>query len=57
MLGYRPVDGVSISAPVTPVSSPPDFRRLDKSLSIATSGHESMRSSESNTENIEELEM
>ncbi|GAU31868.1 hypothetical protein TSUD_114790 [Trifolium subterraneum] len=57
MLGYRSVDGASISAPVTPVSSPPDSRRLEKSLSMARSRHESMRSSESNTENIEELEM
>lgn len=57
MVGYRSVDGASISAPVSPVSSPPDSRRLEKSLSIARSRHESMRSSESNTENIEELEM
>lgn len=56
-IGYRSVDGASISAPVSPVSSPPDSRRLEKSLSIARSRHESMRSSESNTENIEELEM
>ncbi|GAU48241.1 hypothetical protein TSUD_184210 [Trifolium subterraneum] len=40
MLGYRSVDGASISAPVTPVSSPPDFRRLDKSLSVPRSVHE-----------------
>ncbi|CAI0437785.1 unnamed protein product [Linum tenue] len=33
------------------------FRRLDKCLSIARSRHESMRSSESGTESIEELEM
>lgn len=59
MVGYRPVDGASISLPVSPVSSPPDShsRRLEKSLSIARSRHESMRSSESNNENIEELEM
>lgn len=63
MVGYRPVDGASFSLPVSPVSSPPDShshshsRRLEKSLSIARSRHESMRSSESNTENIEELEM
>lgn len=57
MIGYRSADGASISAPVSPVSSPPDSRRLDKSLSMARSRHESMRSSESNTENIEELEM
>ncbi|CAL5199715.1 unnamed protein product [Lathyrus oleraceus] len=57
MIGYRSADGASISAPVSPVSSPPDSRRLDKSLSMARSRHESMRSTESNTENIEELEM
>lgn len=57
MLGYRSVDGASVSAPVSPVSSPPDSRKLEKSLSIARSRHESMRSTESNTENIEELEM
>ncbi|XP_027341021.1 magnesium transporter MRS2-1-like isoform X4 [Abrus precatorius] len=57
MVGYKSVDGASISAPVSPVSSPPDSRRLEKSLSIARSRHESMRSSESTTENIEELEM
>lgn len=57
MVGYKSVDGASVSAPVSPVSSPPDSRRLEKCLSIARSRHESMRSSESATENIEELEM
>lgn len=57
VMGYRSNDGVSLSAPVSPVSSPPDGRRLEKSLSIARSRHESMRSSESVTESIEELEM
>ncbi|KAJ4874386.1 Magnesium transporter MRS2-10 [Raphanus sativus] len=54
-----PNDGLSFSAPVSPVSSPPSSRRLEKSLSIARSRHESAKSSsESNaTENIEELEM
>lgn len=57
MSGYRSNDGVlSVSAPVTPVSSPPDGRRLEKSLSFARS-RQSMRSSESATESIEELEM
>ncbi|CAI0437794.1 unnamed protein product [Linum tenue] len=57
-MGFRSNDGgVSASAPVSPVSSPPDSRRLDKCLSIARSRHESMRSSESGTESIEELEM
>ncbi|KAI3962273.1 hypothetical protein MKW92_050217 [Papaver armeniacum] len=49
--------GLSVSAPVSPVSSPPDNRKLEKSLSIARSRHESMKSSESTSENIEELEM
>ncbi|KAF5453305.1 hypothetical protein F2P56_028221 [Juglans regia] len=57
LLGYRSTDGASVSAPVSPVSSPPEARRLEKSLSIARSRHESMRSSESATESIEELEM
>lgn len=59
LLGYRSTDGaLSLSAPVSPVSSPPEIRRLEKSLSIARSRHESMRSSESGeTQSIEELEM
>lgn len=57
VMGYRSTDGASISAPVSPVSSPPEARKLEKSLSIARSRHESMRSSESGTESIEELEM
>jgi magnesium transporter len=58
LMGFRSNDGgTSISAPVSPVSSPPESRKLEKSLSIARSRHESMRSSESATENIEELEM
>ncbi|KAK4836922.1 hypothetical protein QYF36_001355 [Acer negundo] len=57
LMGYRSTDGISASAPVSPVSSPPDSRRLEKSLSIARSRHESMRSSESATESVEELEM
>ncbi|XP_019436158.1 PREDICTED: magnesium transporter MRS2-1 [Lupinus angustifolius] len=57
LAGYRSVDGASISAPVSPVSSPPESRRLEKTLSIARSRHESMRSTESATESIEELEM
>lgn len=60
LLGYRSTDGaLSVSAPVSPVSSPPESRRLEKSLSIARSRHESMRSSESGaeTQSIEELEM
>ncbi|GFP93559.1 magnesium transporter mrs2-1 [Phtheirospermum japonicum] len=56
LMGYRSND-LSISAPVSPVSSPPDSRRLEKCLSIARSRHESVRSSESATDSIEELEM
>lgn len=57
-LGYGSTGAViSASAPVSPVSSPPDTRKLEKSLSIARSRHESMKSSDSMTENIEELEM
>ncbi|XP_022723698.1 magnesium transporter MRS2-1-like [Durio zibethinus] len=57
MMGFRSNDGLSVSAPVSPVSSPPESRRLEKSLSIARSRHESVRSSESATGSIEELEM
>ncbi|KAK9691559.1 hypothetical protein RND81_09G204400 [Saponaria officinalis] len=58
VLGFRSNDGgVSISAPVSPVSSPLDSRKLEKCFSIARSRHESMRSSDSATESIEELEM
>ncbi|XP_049933242.1 magnesium transporter MRS2-B-like [Nymphaea colorata] len=56
--GYSSIGaGMSVSAPVSPVSSPTETQRLEKSLSIARSRHESMKSSESATENIEELEM
>ncbi|XP_073273660.1 magnesium transporter MRS2-1-like [Primulina huaijiensis] len=56
--GYRSNDGpLSVSAPVSPVSSPPDSnRKLEKCLSTRTR-YESVRSSESVTENIAELEM
>ncbi|KAF8021658.1 hypothetical protein BT93_G1952 [Corymbia citriodora subsp. variegata] len=58
LLGYRSTDGaLSASAPVSPIASPPDGRKLEKSLSIARSRHESTRSSEGATESIEELEM
>ncbi|KAI6689813.1 hypothetical protein NL676_026641 [Syzygium grande] len=57
-IGYRSNDAAqSLSAPVSPISSPRDGRKLEKSLSIARSRHESMRSSESSTDRIEELEM
>ncbi|XVE89010.1 hypothetical protein DITRI_Ditri19aG0115800 [Diplodiscus trichospermus] len=57
LMGFRSNDGFSVSAPVSPVSSPPESHRLEKSSSIARSRHESMRSSESTKESIEELEM
>ncbi|XP_057968985.1 magnesium transporter MRS2-1 [Malania oleifera] len=58
LVGYRSNEGAfSVSAPVSPVASPPDSRKLEKSFSITRSRHESMRSSESATESIEELEM
>ena len=58
LLGYRSTDGLqSASAPVSPIPSPPESRKLEKSLSIARSRHDSMRSTESGTEKIEELEM
>ncbi|XP_010537853.1 PREDICTED: magnesium transporter MRS2-1 [Tarenaya hassleriana] len=56
-LGNRSNDCLSVYAPVSPVSSPPGSQRLEKSLSIARSRHDSARSSEGATENIEELEM
>ncbi|KAE8690439.1 Magnesium transporter MRS2-B [Hibiscus syriacus] len=57
VMGFRSNDGLSASAPVSPVASPHEPRRLEKSLSIARSHHESTKSSESSTESIEELEM
>ena len=57
LMGYRSTDGVlSASAPVSPVSSPLEGRKLEKTLSFARS-RQSMRSSEGATESIEELEM
>ncbi|XP_017218415.2 magnesium transporter MRS2-1 isoform X1 [Daucus carota subsp. sativus] len=47
----------SVSAPVTPVSSPPDRRKHEKSYSLARGRHESMGSSESATESVVALEM
>ncbi|KAJ0747984.1 putative Mg2+ transporter protein, CorA-like/Zinc transport protein ZntB [Helianthus annuus] len=58
LAGHRSTDGIqSISAPISPVSSPPNARRLDRNLSLARSRHESPKSSESATEKIDELEM
>ncbi|KAL9250962.1 Magnesium transporter MRS2-1-like protein [Drosera capensis] len=57
LIGYKSNDGVqSLSAPVSPASSPPDSRKLEKNLS-SRSRHESVRSSESAAGSIEELEM
>ncbi|PKA57612.1 Magnesium transporter MRS2-10 [Apostasia shenzhenica] len=49
--------GVSFSAPVSPVSSPPESRKLEKTLSLARSRHSSIKSSNSSAEKIDELEM
>ncbi|KAG0479882.1 hypothetical protein HPP92_010503 [Vanilla planifolia] len=49
--------GVSFSAPVSPASSPPESRKLDKTLSLARSRHSSGRSTDSGAEKIDELEM
>ncbi|KAH9620144.1 hypothetical protein KSS87_006644 [Heliosperma pusillum] len=58
VFGLRSNDAaVSLSAPVSPVSSPPDSRRLEKCFSSSRSRYESTRSSDSATESIEELEM
>ncbi|KAJ4718656.1 Magnesium transporter MRS2-like protein [Melia azedarach] len=57
VLGYRSNDGLqSVSAPVSPVASPPDSRKLEKTLSIARS-RQSMKSTDSTTDSVEELEM
>jgi magnesium transporter len=48
---------ISVSAPVSPASSPPASRRLEKQFSFARSRHDSFKSSESSQYNIEELEM
>lgn len=57
LLGFRSNDGAAFSAPVSPVSSPLGSRKLEKTFSTSRSRHESMRSSDSATESIEELEM
>uniref|UniRef100_A0A0A9CW26 Magnesium transporter n=1 Tax=Arundo donax TaxID=35708 RepID=A0A0A9CW26_ARUDO len=49
--------GSSFSAPVSPVSSTPVPRRLEKELSFGRSRHDSFKSSDSSQYNIEELEM
>ncbi|PWA88152.1 magnesium transporter MRS2-B [Artemisia annua] len=59
LAGCRSTDGIqSVSAPISPVCSPPPSgRRFDRNLSLARSRIESTKSSESGTENIDELEM
>ncbi|KAJ9568221.1 hypothetical protein OSB04_004187 [Centaurea solstitialis] len=58
MMGYRSTDGAqSVSAPVSPVSSFPDRWKLEKTFSLARSRHDSVRSTESTKQNIEEMEM
>ncbi|OAY65187.1 Magnesium transporter MRS2-1 [Ananas comosus] len=49
--------GISVSAPVSPVSSPPESRKLEKTFSFARSRHDSFKSSDSSINNIEVLEM
>ncbi|XP_076941108.1 magnesium transporter MRS2-1-like [Bidens hawaiensis] len=56
----RSTDGIqSVSAPISPVSSPPNVKGFDRNLSLARSRHEgtTTSSSESVAENIDELEM
>ena len=59
LLGFNAAGaGTSVSAPVSPVSSPTESRKLEKTFSLCRSRHESMKSSDnSTTEHIEELEM
>ncbi|KAL6903652.1 hypothetical protein ACP4OV_004465 [Aristida adscensionis] len=49
--------GASLSAPVSPASSPPASRRLEKQFSFARSRHDSFKSADSSQHSIEELEM
>ncbi|XP_075520402.1 magnesium transporter MRS2-1-like isoform X2 [Primulina tabacum] len=57
-MGIRSVDGLlSAFSPISPVSSPSGGRKLEKNLSFARSRQDSMRSSESVVNRIEELEM
>ena len=59
LLGFNAAGaGTSVSAPVSPVSSPTESRKLEKTFSLCRSRHESMKSSDSTAkEHIEELEM
>ncbi|XP_073270874.1 magnesium transporter MRS2-1-like isoform X2 [Primulina huaijiensis] len=57
-MGIRSVDALlSASAPISPVSSPSGGRKLENNLSFARSRQDSVRSSESVVNRIEELEM
>jgi len=47
----------TVSAPVSPISSPPESRKLEKSMTTAMSLHEKMRRTESTKGRIQELEM
>jgi magnesium transporter len=61
LLGYNPAAaglGASVSAPVSPVSSPTESRKLEKAFSLCRSRHDSVKSSDNtDTEHIQELEM
>uniref|UniRef100_A0A0D9WSP1 Magnesium transporter n=1 Tax=Leersia perrieri TaxID=77586 RepID=A0A0D9WSP1_9ORYZ len=59
LLGYNSVGaGTSVSAPVSPVSSPSESRKLEKAFSLCRSRHDSVKSSDNTaTEHIQELEM
>ncbi|KAG0483249.1 hypothetical protein HPP92_011333 [Vanilla planifolia] len=58
ILGYSSAGGeLSLSAHVSPASSPTESGRLEKASSFSRGRNDSMKSSESNKENIVELEM
>ncbi|GJN38971.1 hypothetical protein PR202_gb28057 [Eleusine coracana subsp. coracana] len=59
LLGFNPAAaGASVSAPVSPVSSPTESRKLEKAFSLCRSRHDSVKSSDNTaTEHIQELEM
>ncbi|XP_057837647.1 magnesium transporter MRS2-1 isoform X1 [Cryptomeria japonica] len=58
LYGYNSVGaGFSVSAPVSPACSPTDSSKLERTVSLVRSRHESMKDSENNDEHIQELEM
>uniref|UniRef100_A0A0A8YRV2 Magnesium transporter n=1 Tax=Arundo donax TaxID=35708 RepID=A0A0A8YRV2_ARUDO len=59
LLGYNSAAaGTSVSAPVSPVSSPTESRKLEKAFSLCRSRHDSVKGSDNTTtEHIQELEM